>query len=424
MQKLLTDTYLRSLAPPASGRVEIGDTKCGGLAFRVTANGARSWCFRFTDPDTRRDARLTLGAYPDVGLGKARELADVHRAAVARGENPIADRRKARAGAETATFAYLAARYMVEWAERRKKSHAADARNLRLHVLPRWKSRAYATISRADVVELLERLITAGKPTLCNRVQELISKVFSFAVDAGLLTASPCYRLKRRGVERVGRRVLSDGEIRLFWHGIVARSRHTGLALQLALLTGARVGEIAGICRAELEHVQDDERACWILPPERTKAGRAHIIPLSPTVRQIVLELLGQLGKGGRYLLPSRARTDKPIDGTTLSSAAARFKIEGDGEAERSWRAERPSAHDLRRTFATRMAGLGVSQEIRDRLLNHAPRSIEGRHYNAHDYLAERRRALAQWDAALAGILSTHPADVVPIGTARKRARA
>ena len=180
---------------------------------------------------------MTIGAYPDVGLGKARELADVHRAAIARGENPIAERRKARAGAETATFAYLADRYMQEHAQRHKKSHVADARNLRLHVLPRWKSRAYATISRADIVELLERLITAGKPVLCNRVQALVSKIFSFAIDAGLLTASPCYRLKRRGVERARKRVLSDGEIRLFWPGIVARSRHTGLALQLAILT-------------------------------------------------------------------------------------------------------------------------------------------------------------------------------------------
>ena len=88
--------------------------------------------------------------------------------------------------------------------------------------------------------------------------------------------------------------------------------------------------------------------------------------------------------------------------------------IEGDDEAERSWRAERPSAHDLRRTFNSRMAALGVPQEIRDRLLNHTPASIEGRHYNAHDYFAEKRRALLQWDAALAGILSDRPATVVP----------
>ncbi len=180
------------------------------------------------------------------------------------------------------------------------------------------------------------------------------------------------------------------------------------------------------MCRAELEHVHDAERAAWVLPGERTKNGRPHGVPLTGAARQLVLELLGEIGKGDSYLFPARARDDRPIGGQTLSNAMLRFgdAIEGDDEAERSWRAERPSAHDLRRTFATRMAGLGVSQEIRDRLLNHAPRSIEGRHYNAHDYFAEKWRALQQWDVALEGILSDRPDAVVPIGTARKRARA
>ena len=74
MQKALTDTFLRSLSAPDHGRLEIADVRCAGLAFRVTSKGARSWCFRFIEPHTRRDARLTLGSYPDIGLSKAREL--------------------------------------------------------------------------------------------------------------------------------------------------------------------------------------------------------------------------------------------------------------------------------------------------------------------------------------------------------------
>ena len=164
--------HLRSKPCPAgSGRIEIGDTKCGGLAFRVTANGARSWCFRFTDPDTRRDARLTIGAYPDVGLGKARELADVHRAAVARGENPIAERRKARAGAETATFAYLADRYMARarpTTQENPRCRRAQSAATRLAAveIPRLRHDLAGRHSR-----VAGAIITAGKPVLCNRVQ-------------------------------------------------------------------------------------------------------------------------------------------------------------------------------------------------------------------------------------------------------------
>ena len=62
--------------------------------------------------------------------------------------------------------------------------------------------------------------MTAGKPTLANRVQALISSIFSFAMDADLVTGNPCARLRRRGVETVGRRVLSTEEIRQFWPAI------------------------------------------------------------------------------------------------------------------------------------------------------------------------------------------------------------
>jgi hypothetical protein len=112
MQKTLSDAFLRSLAAPSSGRLEIGDTRSAGLVFRITANGAASWCFRYHNRTTGRDCRLTLGAYPTLGLGKARKLADSYRPAVADRKDPAAERRKVRAGAETATFAYLADRYM------------------------------------------------------------------------------------------------------------------------------------------------------------------------------------------------------------------------------------------------------------------------------------------------------------------------
>jgi integrase len=131
---------------------------------------------------------------------------------------------------------------------------------------------------------------TDGTPTLANRVQSLISSVFTFAMDADLAEANPCHRLRKRGVERVGRRVLSEEEIRLFWSRIVEppATRRTGLALRLTLLTGARISEIAGISRAELERLGDASRAAWIIPGTRTKNGRDHLVPLSPLAQDLV----------------------------------------------------------------------------------------------------------------------------------------
>jgi hypothetical protein len=279
LRRQLTDAFLRSVKPPASGRREIRDVACGGLIFRITAAGVRSWSFRFRDA-AGQQPRATIGEYPAIGLRAARAAADAMRARVAAGGNPVEEKRAARREGGSRTFGALAARYLAEHAERHKRSHERDARNLELHVLPHWRSRAASAIMRGDVIELVEGLILGGKPTLANRIQSLASSVFTFGMDAAVVEANPCHRLKKRGVENVGRRVLSDDEIRLFWRGVVEprRARRVGLALRLALLTGARVSEIAGICRAELEHSGERGRAAWILPGARTKNGREHLV--------------------------------------------------------------------------------------------------------------------------------------------------
>lgn len=428
MQKKLTDAFLRGLDPPGAGRLDVADLGCSGLSYRITATGSRTWNFRFRAPVTRLSSRFTIGNYPTVGLAAAREAADAYRKAVARGENPAAERRKARDDAGAKTFAALATRYLEEHAKRHKRSWRADDRNLRLHILPRWRARAYASIERGDVIELLEAIVTAGKLTLVNRVQSLISKIFSFAIDAGLVATSPAFRLQRRGKERKRKRVLSDAEIRLFWSRALGPplSYQSGQALRLALLTGVRVNEVAGLDRDELENIQDAKTAAWIVPGERTKNKLPHAIPLTPSARAIVLELLGRFGNH-RYLLPHRTRDNAPMAGASLSNAMLRFgdELDGEGEAVRTWRAAQPSAHDLRRTFATRMAALGVQKETRDRLLNHAPdrSDIEAAHYNRYDFLPEKRRALAQWDTMLSAILSDRRGTVVHIGAASERKR-
>jgi integrase len=419
MQRKLTDAFLRGLKAPSDGRLEYSDAGCAGLSFRLTAGGAASWNFRYRDPITRRTTRATIGSYPTIGLKVARAKADELRKA----DDPGAAKREARRGAATKTFEHLTSRYLEEHAKRHKRSWRSDERNLQKHVLPRWKSRAYASITRADVIELLEGIVASGRLTLANRIQSLVSRVFSFAIDADLLTTSPAFRLKRRGVERARKRVMSDDEIRLFWPRVVETPAtwRTGQALRLGLLTATRVGELAGMSRDEIENIHDAEKALWIVPGERTKNKLPHAVPLAPAARAIVLELLATLAPVERYLFPHRTRPGTPMPATSLSNAMTRLGVaiggEGGSEAHKTWRADPIQAHDARLTLNTRASALGVPKEIRDRLLNHAPAKsdTERRNYNAYDFLPEKRRALAQWDSTLAAILSPRPADVIPI---------
>ena len=191
------------------------------------------------------------------------------------GENPSEAKRRAKREAPGRTFQALSDRYLTEYAQRKKKSADQDERNLNLHVLPKWRDRDFTMLRRADVIELVEGILSDGKPVLANRVQSLVSVVFSFAVDSDLIDANPCTRLRKRGEERAGERVLTDPEIRLFWRKVVEppASRQTGLGLRLALLTGVRVGEVAGIEPSELEHMGDPARAVWTIPGTGQRTG-------------------------------------------------------------------------------------------------------------------------------------------------------
>src|SRR5713101_3479144 len=187
MARALTDSAIKGIRPPAKGRVEVADLRCAGLSFRVTAAGIRSWSFRFRDPQSGKDARSTIGHYPDISLGKARQAADALRAKVANGVNPIVEKRRDLRDASSKTFQALSDRYLEEHARRFKRSADADERNLRLHILPKWAKRRYDHIRRADVIELVEGIVKAGSPVQANRVQALISMIFSFAVDSDLM---------------------------------------------------------------------------------------------------------------------------------------------------------------------------------------------------------------------------------------------
>jgi len=270
------------------------------------------------------------------------------------------------------------------------------------------------------VIALCEDMVASGRVTQVNRVQALISGVYSFALDADLVSANPCHRLKKRGVENIGRRILSDGELRIFWPKIVLPpvSRRVGLALRLVLLTGTRAGEAAGVARTEFEHLDDPSRAAWVIPAERSKNGRPHYIPLSGLAAEVVRDALALVAPDEPFLFPSPSVEAAPITGHALAVAMARFsrELKDNSQAVLSWKASPPSPHDLRRSFATRLSALGVPREDRDALLNHTPRDVGGRHYDLYDRAREKRAALDRWAAALQDLLAERQStNVVPL---------
>ena len=403
MRQILTDASCKTKAPRA-GRIEIADLRQPGLVLRITAKGARTFGFRFRHPHTRKTLRSIVGSYPATGLEAARKRAREMATLVDAGQNPNEVKRAERDHAPKRTFQALADRYLREYAERRKRpaSIEGDRLNLDVHILPKWAKRDYRTIRRADIIELIESIIGAGKHATANRVHTLISGIFTFAIDAELLDANPAARLKKRGVEEPRRRILDDAEIVAFWEGIVLApvSRPVGLALRLALLTAARANEVAGARTAEFQ--LDGPEPQWLIPAARVKNKRDHLLPLSP----IAVETIKAAIDEDEFLFPSRLNNRPgPMDRHTLSKAMARFAEEL--KEPKTWRKDPPTPHDLRRTVATRLARMGIAKEVRERVLNHAGarHDPEAKHYNLYEFLPEKREALDRWAAEVSALI-------------------
>jgi integrase len=417
---IITDVLLKALKPPAAGRIEIRDDRCAGLEFRLTRAGAASWSLRFRDPQTGKPSRSTIGSYPDVGIAAARERGNALRKDVAAGINPVERKYRERREASSNTFKALADRYMNEHARRFKRSAHADDRCLEMHILPMWGERRYDQIERADVIELVEVIVKKGTPVQANRVQALVSMIFSFAVDAALVKFNPCSRLRKRGAETRKTRVLTDEEIRQFWRRSVLPpvTRRVGLALRLALLTGCRSGEVAGIRRKEISDIDEPGKASWLIPADRTKNGRAHFVPLSEPARAVIKSALELIADDAEYLFPSPVEGGGSIKGHALTTSMRRMAVKIEGAALKTWQADPPSPHDLRRTVATRLSQMGALPETVSAILNHTRGDVTGRHYDHYQRAAEKRAALNAWAAAVTDIVEGKSGNVVRLAVA------
>lgn len=401
-----TDKGVAALKPKAA-RYEVKEPGRTGLGLRVTPKGAKTWTFVYRFEDAQR--RMVLGSYPVMGLASARVALAAAREKLQLGTDPgaeVAEQRQAERSAPT--IAELVDEYLERHARRtmRPITAAEDERLLRRDVVPAWGKRRAKDIGRRDIILLLDGIEERGAPVLRNRVAGLLSRLFMFALDRGVVDASPAIGIRR--LEETARdRYLSKDEIRSFWHGLDAIDATASVktALRFLLMTGQRRGEVAGAFRAEI----DDVEALWHLPAARAKNGRDNLVPLPPMAVELIAaadaaRVRPAPARPNRkdrppydptpspYLFPS-TRLGKPLEPAALTRAVNRNrKLLGIGDA---------TVHDLRRTFATWHGEIGTPPEILSALLNHTPATITAKVYDLSTNLEPRRQAMTTWCAWL-----------------------
>ena len=385
----LTDASIRKTPVPAAGRTELWDRQVLGLGVRITPGDARSWFVRYRTPGGHR--RFKLGEYPGLTLKAARLEAQRVLADVGRGGDPQRAKHVARSSDAPTTLAELVHRY-VSHVRTRNRSWAETERILLRYIVPRLGKLPLEDVRRGHIEPILDELAETA-PSMANAAMRQVRRLFNWCVEKDLLPASPIAKVKLPAKERSRDRVLTDDEVRSIWAALDALPYPFGPCLKLTLLTGQRRTEVAGMRWSDV----DLDAETWMLPREKTKGDRAHVVPLS---RQ-ALKVLEALPRGSSGLVfTTNNRTQ--ISGFSKVKAWIDAKV-----GIPAWR-----IHDLRRTAASGMAKLGVAPHVIEKALNHSTGQISGVAgiYNRHEYADEKKQALAQWAQYVDGLVATPPA--------------
>lgn len=380
MRRKLTAKTLLTIAPKGR-RQEIWDTLLPGFGVRIGVSGKKA--FFVMCRAGRRQKRVTLGHYPTLSLQEAREAA---RKTLA---NPI-QQDDGTANSQKITVQQAVDNFIELYAKRKNRDWNGQWLRLDRNFVAQYGTRDIRAVTRADVITLLDGIVARGAPGQANRVLATIRKLFNWSVERGYIDVSPVQGMSAPAKERPRDRVLTDEELSRVWNASGTLGFPFGPLFRLLILTGQRRGEVSGMRWSEI----DLSARTWSLPGNRTKNGRAHIVPLSDDAAKILRGL-------PRFLKSDFVFT---TTGRSAVSGFGKLKDRLDDEADvHDW-----ILHDLRRTAASRMAHLGVAPHVVEKILNHSSGIISGvaAVYNRYGYEDEKRAALTEWAAFLREISS------------------
>jgi integrase len=383
----LTPRMIAGLTPHNMA-YEIADSRVVGLRIVVTPRAFKSFACRYVFKGRTR--KLTIGPYPRITVKQARRLASAALLRVHSGTDPAAEkaeeRRRAKADTVGKAFADFEKAHLVK---RRPSTGAETRRIFNKYVLPKWRTRPVISITKSDVIDLMEGV---KAPIMANRVFAAISKFFKWCSQKNLIPASPCFGLTKPHEEAKKRdRALTDLEVKYFWRACDKIGFPFGPLFKVLLLTGARLNEAAKMTWDEL----DRNARIWSLESKRTKTGEAHAIYITDLFEKI-LDAIPAAGDFvfGRDKPPSGFSKAKKI----LDREMATMMVDDFEQAPVPWR-----IHDLRRVFRTGLARIGIADRVAERAVNHILGGVEGV-YNVHGYPVELEDAFNQWSEHVAKI--------------------
>lgn len=381
----LSDVKIRSLK--ARDKIyKVSDDR--GLFLEVNPTGSKLWRYRYLLHG--KDKRIALGSYPTVGLADARKKRDEIQQQIAKGADPVLERKR-----EKLAAAYSAANSFGEIAKEYIEKMVADGRaetttmkaNWLLEQLKPIASMPVADIKPIEVLAALKKLEGRGKHESARRCRSFASRVFRYAVATGRGEVDPTSVLRGALITpRIKHHpaIIEPEAVGELLRAIDAYSGNaiTRLACQISPHVMLRPGELR---QAEWGDI-DLGKAVWTIPAERMKMRRPHAVPLSRQVVGYLEELAPLTGPDG-FIFPAFHTSRRPMSENTVNQAFRRMGY-GVGEV---------TAHGLRTTASSLLNESGRwSADAIERSLAHADANVIRGTYNRGRYWDERV-AMHQW---------------------------
>lgn len=396
---VLTDLSIRSLK--ADQRIDYWDTRLPSFGIRV---GPRSKTFIVKAGKGRR----AIGTYPALSLQQARREAMVLKLMPMK---PISE----------ITFEEaLKAFDTLHCSQKKARTRKDYLCTLNRHFSPKFRVRRLADIRHSDVMKITDKLMET--PSERSHALAVARGFWKFCLRRRYVDRSPLENVQLPKLPS-RERVLTDCELRCLWRACdddaapdatdpepedrlhVSGARPIGRTfatiVKLLILTGQRKSEIASL---QISWIKEHEIT---LPRTITKNSREHTLPIGVTAKALISaasdSLPSYLQSPSQILFPARGTISTPFNGFSKSKSALDKKL---GEKVAPW-----TLHDLRRTFATNMARLGVRLEVTEKLLNHISGSQGGivGIYQRYDFKDEMRAAVHLWEERLRAIVATTP---------------
>jgi integrase len=419
-QRKLTDRYLASIKG-AGAPYDIRDTEVPGLRCRVMPSGERTFVLLARYSRDGNPTRRALGTYPVLSLAAARDKAIAWKRQLAAGVDPAADEERRRREEERKrqnSFASVAAQFIAHIYRQKLRTAAMMEHDLRKTFVAEWGGQSITEITSDDVKRIIRRAVDRGAKYQAHSDFTLIRRVFNWSLgtDDHGLQSNPCDRLSPTdliGVREPRDRVLSDTELRAFWRSAERMNYPHGPLYKLLVLTGLRLGEVCGARWSEF----DLDRREWTIPAARMKKTRAgakpFVVPLTVAMLDILNDLPRFAAGDALFSFDFGKTTVRPHSFSNIKE-----KLDSLMRKELNGPLTNFINHDLRRTVRTHLSALRVAEEVREAVLAHTRGGIK-RHYDQHDYFAEKLEALTLWNARLRSIVEPVPANVVSFAGTR-----